>query len=117
VSVNPATTLRAAHTVAVAPTETLLDSFTREELRTAKRITYQVYNPTAQTFAGIIYLKVAGVSVFAPSTMPDFANVAPGDSALAHIDVEGVDALEIRGLLDGLGGDIEAGATRKAATP
>lgn len=116
-SVNPSATLRAAHIEPVAPTETTLDSFTREELRSAKRITYQIYNPTAQTFSGTVYLKLVGMSVFAPSTMPDFANIAPGDSAIAHIDVEGVDGLEIRGLLDGIGGDVDAAASRKAATP
>lgn len=116
-STNPSATLRAPHTVSVGPTETTLDSFTREELRSAKRITYQIYNPSAETFAGLVYLRKSGMTVFAPSTMPDFANIAPGDSAIAHIDVEGADEMEIRGLMDGLGADVEAGASRKAATP
>lgn len=116
-SINPTATLRTAHLVTVGPTETTLDAFTREELRSAKRVTYQVHNPTAQTFAGLVYSRVRGMPDLAPSTMPDFANVAPGATAIAHIDVEGLDEMEVRGQLDGLGGDVEAGASRKTATP
>lgn len=110
--------LRAAHTTAVGPTETTVDSFTADELRAAKRITLQVVNldPT-QTFTGILYRKKTGMSAWAPSTMPDFSSIGPLGSAMADIDVEGTDQLELRGTMDGLGGDVQSGATRKAATP
>jgi hypothetical protein len=117
-SVSQTSPLVAPVLVSVAPTETTLCSFARDTLKGAKRVTVQVYNTDAtQTFEGLIYRRKAGMSAWAPSTMPDFASVAPLASVMADIDVEGTDELELRGTMSGLGGDIQVGATRKAATP
>lgn len=101
----------------VAPTETTLAAFTRDQLRTARKIVVQVYNPTAQTFTGTVYRKKQGMTVFAVLPVPELASIAPGASEMADIDVEGTDQLEVRGYLSGLGGDMQIGANRKASAP
>jgi hypothetical protein len=104
--------------VTVAPTETTVASFARSMLNGAKRVTVQVVNlDVTQTFVGVVYRKKSGMSAWAPSTMPDFASIGPLTSVMADLDVEGTDLLEIRGTMSGAGGDVEVGATRKAATP
>lgn len=117
-SVSQSSPLTGPTTVAVAPTETTLCSFNRDTLKGASRITVQVYNTdAAQTFAGIVYRRKANMSAWAPSTITDFSSVDPLTSAMADLDVAGTDELELRGTMSGAGGDIQVGATRKAATP
>lgn len=98
----------------VATTESTLASFTRDQLRTARKIVVQVYNPTAQTFTGKVYRKKSGMSGFAVLPVSEFDNIPAGESGMADIDVEGTDQLEVRGQLSGLGGNMQVGANRKA---
>lgn len=117
-SVSQSSPLVAPVTVTVAPTETTLCSFTRDTLKGAKRVTVQVYNANAsQTFVGLVYRRKAGMSAWALSTLSDFVSVGPLSSAMADLDVEGTDELEVRGTMSGAGGNVQVGATRKAATP
>lgn len=117
-SVSPSTVLLDPTSVSVAPTETTLAAFTREQLRTAKRIVVQVCNlDGSQTFSGIIYRKKSSMADFAPSSIGDFASVGPGLSAMVDLDIEGTDQLEVRGTMSGAGGSVQIGANRKAATP
>jgi hypothetical protein len=117
-SVSISSPLVAPVTVAVAPTETTVCSFKRGTLQGAKRITIQVSNLDAtQTFNGTVYRRKAGMAAWAPSTIPDFTDLLPLTSVMADLDVEGTDELEVRGTMSGSGGDVEVGATRKAATP
>lgn len=117
-SVNPSQVLRAPHTVAVAPTETTIESFTRLELRTASRVTVQVYNANAlQTFAGIIYAKQTSMSEFAVYDDVTLASVGPLISKQVVIDTLGIDLLEFRGRQSGAGGDVQTGTTRVSNSP
>jgi hypothetical protein len=117
-SVSQSSPLVAPVTVVVAPTETTLCSFARDTLKGAKRVTVQVYNANAaQTFVGVVYRRKTGMSAWAPSTIGDFASVGPLTSVMADLDVEGTDELELRGTMSGAGGNVQVGATRKAATP
>jgi len=117
-STNPSTVLRSPHTVAVAPTETTLESFTRTQLQTAKRITVQVYNADgAQTFAGIIYRKQTGMSGYAVYDDVTFAAVTFGTSKDLVVDVEGTDVCELRGTMSGAGGNVQSGVIRISNSP
>lgn len=117
-SVSQSSPLVAPVTVSVAPTETTLCSFTRETLKGAKQVTIQVVNlDAAQTFVGIVYRRKAGMSAWAPSTLPDFSSVNALSSVMVDIPVEGTDELELRGTMSGAGGNMQVGATRKASTP
>ena len=103
--------------MAVAATETTLDTFTRVELRTAKRVTTQVYHANAgQVFAGIIYRRQTGMTAFAVYDDVTLANVASGISKDIVIDCEGSDEIEVRGTLSGLGGNVQTGTTRNSST-
>jgi hypothetical protein len=71
----------------------------------------------SQTFAGTVYRRLAGMTVWAASTIGDFGSIAAGTSVVADLDVEGTDELEVRGTMSGAGGNVRVKATRKAATP
>ena len=116
-AVNPSQVLRAPHTVSVAPTETTLDSFTRAELRTAKRITVQVYHANAgQVFTGIVYVKQTGMTDFA--IYDDTQLVAASTvSKIIVVDTGGFDLIEVRGTLSGAGGNVQTGTTRISNSP
>jgi hypothetical protein len=117
-TVSTSSPLNAVTTVAVAPTETVVLSVARESLRGAKRITVGVQNDDgSQTFAGTVYRRLAGMTVWAASTIGDFGSIAAGTSVVADLDVEGTDELEVRGTMSGAGGNVRVKATRKAATP
>jgi len=117
-SVTHSSPLVAPVFVVVAPTETTLCSFTRDQLKGAKRVTVQVFNmDAAQTFTGTVYRRKAGMDAWAPSTVPDFFSVNALLSVMADLDVEGTDELEVRGSMSGAGGTVQIGATRKASTP
>ena len=67
-SVSTSSPLNEVTTVAVAPTETVVLSVSRELLRGAKRITVGVQNDDgSQTFAGTVYRRLNGMSVWAAS--------------------------------------------------
>jgi len=117
-SVSNSSPLSNVATVAVAPTETTVLSVSRESLRGAKRITVGVQNDDGtQVFAGTVYRRLAGMTVWAASTLGDFASIAAGAAVVADLDVEGTDELELRGTMSGAGGNVTVKATRKAATP
>jgi hypothetical protein len=87
-------------------------------MKGAKQVTIQVVNLDAtQTFVGIVYRRKAGMSAWAPSTLPDFSSVGPLASVMVDIPVRGTDELELRGTMSGIGGNMQVGATRMAATP
>lgn len=117
-SVSNSATLTALNTVAVAPTQTTLMTWTKEQLRGAKRVTAYVYNAdAAQTFVGTVQRRMTNATSWAPSTIPDFSGVAPQTAVMADLDVEGSDEVRLVGTMSGAGGDVQCGATRKAATP
>lgn len=117
-SVSTSSPLNEVTTVAVAPTETVVLSVSRELLRGAKRITVGVQNDDgSQTFAGTVYRRLNGMTVWAASSIGDFASISAGDAVVADLDVEGTDELELRGTMSGAGGNVTVKATRKAATP
>ncbi len=117
-SISQTAPLRAVATVAVAPTETTIASLTRDELKGAKRVTVYIYNADAtQTFAGLVYRKMTNGTAYAPSTLPDFGSIGPLTAAMADLDVEGTDLVEIRGTQSGAGGNVQIGVNRKVATP
>ena len=117
-SVSTSSPLNSVATVAVAPTETVVLSVSREKLRGAKRITVGLQNDDgSQTFAGTIYRRLNGMTVWAASSIGDFASVTAGTAVVADLDVEGTDELELRGTMSGAGGNVKVKATRKAATP
>ena len=117
-SVTQSSPLVAPVTAAVAPAETTQCSFSRDQLKGAKRVTVQVHNTDAtQTFAGTVYRRKAGMTAWAPSTVPDFSSVNPLSSVMCDLDVEGTDELELRGVMSGAGGGVVVGATRKASSP
>lgn len=117
-TVSTSSPLNTATTVAVAPTETTILSVSRESLRGAKRLTVGVENKDgSQTFAGVVYRRMNGMTAWATSTIADFASIAAGASVVADLDVEGTDELEIRGTASGAGLNVLVKANRKAATP
>lgn len=112
-STNRFSVLRAPHTVAVAPTDTTLESFTRDELHTARRVTLQAYNAdAAQTFVGIVYRKQTGMTEFSVYDDVTFSAVLPLTSRSLVLDVEGGDLFEFRGTQSGAGGNVQSGATK-----
>jgi len=118
VTVSVSSPLNAVTTVSVAPVETTVLSVSRETLRGAKRITVGVQNDDpSQTFVGALYRRLSGMSVWAQSSIGDFASIGPGAAVVADLDVEGTDELELRGYMSGIGGDVRVKATRKAAAP
>jgi hypothetical protein len=118
VSVSLSTIVFPLVTVAVAPTETVVMSLARVNLRGSRRITTYLSNEdAAQTFSGIVYRRLAGTVIWAASSMPDFSSVGPLGSVMADLDVEGTDELELRGTMSGAGGNVKVVANRKAATP
>ncbi len=117
-TVSTSSPLNAATTVAVAPTETTVLSVSRESLRGAKRLTVGVENKDgSQTFVGVVYRRMNGMTAWAASSLGDFASIAAGSSVVADLDVEGTDELELRGTMSGAGGNVLVKANRKAATP
>ena len=105
-------------TVAVAPTETTILSVSRDTLRGAKRLTVGVENLDAtQTFAGVVYRRMSGMTTWAASSLPDFSSMPALSSVVSDLDVEGTDELEVRGTMSGAGGDVLVRANRKASTP
>ena len=117
-SVSQSTTLLAPVVVAVAPTETTLASFVRDDLKRTERITVQIENSDAsQLFAGTIYRRQTGMTLWAPSPETWFAAIPAGESRAADLDVYGTDELEVRGYMSGLGADITIGAIRVADAP
>jgi hypothetical protein len=117
-TVSIATVLRAPHTVAVAPTETLLDALTREETRSTAALTVQIYNPDAsQTCTVILYRKQTGMTEWSVWDSVSFAAVLPLTSVSADFLVGTTDLIEIRGTQSGAGGDVQIGIIRRAANP
>lgn len=111
-------TLTALNTVAVAPTSTTVVSWNRTQLGSTKRVTVYLANlDGSQTFVGQVERRMANSTVWAVSTLGDFASVAAGTAVMADLDVEGSDEVRITGTMSGAGGDVSVGATRKAATP
>ncbi len=117
-SVSNSAIITAISTVAVAPTQTTLMTWTKEQLRGAKRITAYVYNAdAAQVFTGTVQRRMAGSTTWASSSIPDFSSIPALTAVMADLDVEGSDEVRIVGTMSGAGGDVQCGATRKAATP
>lgn len=117
-SVSNSATLTALNTVSVAPTQTTLMTWTKEQLRGAKRVTTYVYNADAsQTFVGTVQRKMTAASSWASSSIPDFSSIPALTAVMADLDVEGSDEVRIVGTMSGAGGNVSCGATRKAATP
>lgn len=117
-TVSTSSPLNSLTTVSVAPTETTVLSVTREVLRGAKRLTVGVENADgSQTFSGIVYRRMSGMTAWAASSIGDFASIGPGSAVVADLDVEGTDELEVRGTASGLGLNVRVKANRKAATP
>ena len=99
--------------VPVAASETTLESYTRAELRTSKRLVVQVYHANAaQVFAGIIYRRQTGMTGFAVYDDVTLSGVVSGQSKDIVIDTEGTDEIELRGTLSGAGGNVQTGTTR-----
>ena len=117
-SVSNSATLTALSTVAVAPTQTTLMTWTKDQLRGAKRVTAYVYNPDAtQILSGTVQRRMSGSTAWASSSISDFSSIPPQTAVMADLDVEGSDEVRIVGTMDGAGADVQCGATRKAATP
>lgn len=117
-TVSNSATLSALATVTVAPTQTTLMTWTKEQLRGAKRVTAYVYNTdAAQTFVGTVQRRMTNGTAWASSTISDFSSIAAQTAVMADLDVEGSDEVRIVGTMSGAGGDVQCGATRKAATP
>lgn len=117
-SVSISSPLISATTVTVGATETTVLSVDRDTLRGAKRLTVGVENlDGTQTFAGVVYRRMNGMSTWAASAIPDFSIINAGMAVVADLDVEGTDELELRGTMSGLGGDVLVKANRKASTP
>ena len=118
VSVSNSATLTALNTVSVAPTQTTLMTWTKEQLKGAKRVTAYVYNADAsQPFTGIVQRRMTNATSWASSSIPDFSSVGAQTAVMADLDVEGSDEVRIVGTMSGAGGNVQCGATRKAATP
>lgn len=104
----------AIDTVAV-PTgteETVVLSLGIGDLKAAARVSIQLVNLTAgQFFSGWVYRKKYGMSAWAKSKLSDFQSIGPGLSEMADVDVYDSDLLEVRGVYDGAGGDIEVGTS------
>lgn len=117
-TVSNSATLTALNTVAVAPTTTVLMTWTKDQLKGAKRVTAYVYNAdAAQTFVGVVQRRMTNATAWATSTIPDFSSTGPLSAVMADLDVEGSDEVRLVGTMSGAGGDVQCGATRKAATP
>ena len=110
-------TLLAPTTVTVAPTETTLASFTRDDLKRTKRVTVQIDGHATQMLTVAIYRRQTGMTRFALSDTGLLTPVLAGESRMADLDVYGTDELEIRGYLDGAGGDVQIGVVRAAELP
>ena len=118
VSVSNSAVLTALNTVAVAPTQTTLMTWTKEQLRGAKRVTVYLYNADAsQTFTGTIQRRMTSGTGWANSALPDLTGLTALTAAMVDLDVEGSDEVRIVGTMSGAGGNVQCGATRKAATP
>lgn len=117
-TVSTSSPLNAITTVAVAPTETTILSVVRDSLRGAKRLTVGVENSdAAQTFLGVVYRRMNGMTVWALAPVESFSSIGPLASVVVDLDVEGTDELEIRGYASGAGLDVRVKANRKAAAP
>lgn len=117
-TVSNSATLTALNTVEVAPTTTVLMTWTKDQLKGAKRVTAYVYNSdAAQTFVGSVQRRMANATAWATSTLSDFSSIGPQTAVMADLDVEGSDEVRIVGTASGAGLDVQCGATRKAATP
>jgi hypothetical protein len=104
----------AIDTVVVPPgaTETVILSLGVGDLRAAARVSIQLVNLTgSQTFTGYVYRKKYGMSAWAKSKLTDFESIGPGLSEMADVDVYDSDLLEVRGVYDGAGGDLEVGTS------
>lgn len=111
-------TLTALTTVSVAPTTTTVVSWDRTQLGSSKRLTVYLANlDGSQTFVGQVERRQQSGTTWAVSTLGDFASVVAGTAVMVDLDVEGSDEVRIRGTMSGAGGDVQVGATRKAATP
>ena len=117
-SVSNSATLTALATMAVAPTTTVLMSWTKDQLRGAKRVTAYVYNQDAtQTLTGTVQRRMYNGTAWASSSLPDFSSVSPLTAVVADLDVEGSDEVRLVATASGAGLNAQCGATRKAATP
>ena len=96
-------------TVSVLPTETVLKSFAVTDWKTSTRVAIQLVNTTSQLFTGSIYRRKYGMSAWAPSTEAGLNVIPAGESRMVDLDSFGTDELEVRGYLDGAGGNIEVG--------
>jgi len=102
-------------TVAVAPTETTVLTL---DCRAVDTVAVQLVNTDgSQTFNGTVYRRTAAETTYAPSTVPDFAGLAPGSSVMADLDVRGSAYVQLRGTMSGIGGNVRASYTRRANTP
>lgn len=90
--------------VAVAPTSTVvLEVDVREE----EWVTAQVANLDAsQTFDGVVERRQSPDMPWAPSTLSDFAGIAPLTSVVADLDVSGTGFLRMVGTMSGAGGNV-----------
>lgn len=112
------TILSAYAQVAVAPTQTVLMSWSRDQIIGARRVTAYVYNSNAsQTLVGVVQRRIVNSSVWADSALPDFSSVAPLTAVMADLDVEGSDEVRIVATASGAGLNALCGASRKGATP
>jgi hypothetical protein len=116
-SVSQTGTLLAPTTVAVAPTETTLATFDRQDLKRTSRITVQIVAPSDQLLTVLIYRRLEGVTTYAPTDDSLFGAIPAGTSKVRDVDVGGTDELEVRAYVDGSGGDVVIGATRTSERP
>jgi hypothetical protein len=79
-------------------------------------LTVQVDNLDAtQNFSGTIQRRLTDAMEWAASSITDFANVLPGASVVADLDVRGTNALRLVGSMDGAGGDVRVAVVRRSS--
>ena len=96
--------------VSVGPTSTVVADL---DVRSDEWVTLQIDNlDGTQTFTGVVERRQSPEMDWAPSTMGDYAGIAPGTSVVADLDVSGTGYLRVVGVMDGLGGDVAVCARR-----
>lgn len=91
-------------TVAVAPTSTVV---LEADVRNNDWATVQIENlDGSQTFSGTVERRQSTDLGWSPSTIGDFASIAPGQSVTADLDLTGTAYLRIVGTMSGAGGNV-----------
>ncbi len=91
--------------VAVAPTSTQL--FEPVTVGAAESVSIQVENlDGSQTFVGVVRSRLDPANNLAPSTLPDFAGIPPGESVVATLSLPASAELDVVGTMSGVGGNV-----------